>query len=348
MSTKLSLVTIGGKWLLELDSAPNIGPGFTAPKGSEAYVNDGALGSSWLKVGSGDTEWKNISIADTEEVEDVLGNVAQDTASVDVVYDDANNSLKFNFLNPEGYETPVQLNNRDTSNRNRDNHSGQQLASTISNFSASVLASLLSGITFLTNSAIVATDNVLMAFGKIQAQINNHFGSGGSSHSVVTITENGFMSSDDKIKLNSYNIIPLTSDYTNTSNSTLVNLSELSIPVVSGKRYSFRAKLLFDSSSAASGIGLGLSGTASGTLVAQISASISATGTDCVYQAALTALNVYFNSTAVATNTKKYLAIIDGVFIASNGGVIYPQFRSEVNGAQSRVNTGSNIQFTEY
>lgn len=43
----------------------------------------------------------------------------------------------------------------------------------IANASATVLATLLTGISFLTGGAIVSTDSVLVAFGKIQKQIND-------------------------------------------------------------------------------------------------------------------------------------------------------------------------------
>jgi hypothetical protein len=42
--------------------------------------------------------------------------------------------LKYDASNPNGYETPAQLNTRDTNNRNRANHTGTQTASTISDF----------------------------------------------------------------------------------------------------------------------------------------------------------------------------------------------------------------------
>jgi hypothetical protein len=43
-------------------------------------------------------------------------------------------SLKYDASNPSGFETPAQLNARDTANRNRSNHTGEQSASTISDF----------------------------------------------------------------------------------------------------------------------------------------------------------------------------------------------------------------------
>lgn len=46
--------------------------------------------------------------------------------------------LKYDASNPNGYETPAQLNARDTANRDRANHTGTQLASTISDFTTAV------------------------------------------------------------------------------------------------------------------------------------------------------------------------------------------------------------------
>lgn len=46
--------------------------------------------------------------------------------------------LKYDDSNPDGFETPSQLNTRDTNNRARANHTGTQTASTISDFDAEV------------------------------------------------------------------------------------------------------------------------------------------------------------------------------------------------------------------
>lgn len=86
------------------------------------------------------------------------------------------NSLdaKYDASNPSGFETPSQLNARDTANRSRANHTGTQLAATISDFAATALATLLTGISFATGTPIVATDSFLIAFGKIQKQISDN------------------------------------------------------------------------------------------------------------------------------------------------------------------------------
>ena len=54
----------------------------------------------------------------------------------------------------------------------RGNHTGTQLASTISDFAATVLATVLAGFTVGANTALAAADTILAAFGKIQGQIN--------------------------------------------------------------------------------------------------------------------------------------------------------------------------------
>lgn len=71
---------------------------------------------------------------------------------------------------------------------------------------ARVLATVLSGLSLATGGAIVSTDSVLAAFGKIQKQLNDHFGAGGSAHSAATTSAAGFMSSTDKAKLDGLSI----------------------------------------------------------------------------------------------------------------------------------------------
>lgn len=81
-------------------------------------------------------------------------------------------STKYDASNPSGYETPSQLNSRDTANRSRANHTGTQLAATISDLSSAVLAVVLSGLSLVTSTAVTAADTILQAIGKLQAQLN--------------------------------------------------------------------------------------------------------------------------------------------------------------------------------
>lgn len=53
----------------------------------------------------------------------------------------------------------------------RVNHTGTQLSATISDFAATVLAGVLTGLSLATTTAVAATDSILVAFGKLQAQV---------------------------------------------------------------------------------------------------------------------------------------------------------------------------------
>ena len=68
-------------------------------------------------------------------------------------------------------------------------------------FASDVRAAALTGLSTATNAAIAAADTVLVALGKLQAQISGHFGSGGTAHAVATTAAAGFMSGADKTKL---------------------------------------------------------------------------------------------------------------------------------------------------
>ena len=80
--------------------------------------------------------------------------------------------LKYDASNPDGFETPSQLNVRDTNNRNRANHTGTQLSSTISDFATTVRSTVLTGLSLASTAAVVATDSILVAIGKLQAQLD--------------------------------------------------------------------------------------------------------------------------------------------------------------------------------
>jgi hypothetical protein len=82
-------------------------------------------------------------------------------------------NLKYDASNPNGYETPSQLNARDTANRARSNHTGTQTSSTISDFANTVRSTVLTGLSTATAQAIAATDTILQAFGYLQAQLTS-------------------------------------------------------------------------------------------------------------------------------------------------------------------------------
>lgn len=157
-----------------------------------------------------------------ESIEDIVGNLFQDSSSISFSYDDALNSAQVevvplgvnhqalsgagtnthaqidshiaSILNPHGVtKAQVGLGNVDntsdaskpvsTAQSNADtavqsfsiqrsNHTGTQLANTISNFAATVLATVLAGISFANSNLVTAADSILVSIGKLQAQIN--------------------------------------------------------------------------------------------------------------------------------------------------------------------------------
>lgn len=76
----------------------------------------------------------------------------------------------------------------------RANHTGTQTASTISDFAATVRSTVLTGLSTATSAAIAATDSVLGALGKLQAQVTTIGSAGYQTASQVTtaITSYGY------------------------------------------------------------------------------------------------------------------------------------------------------------
>lgn len=68
-------------------------------------------------------------------------------------------------------------------------------------FATDVRATVLTGLSTAANTVIAATDTVLGALGKLQAQISGHFGAGGGAHALATTNAAGFLSAADKSKL---------------------------------------------------------------------------------------------------------------------------------------------------
>lgn len=75
-----------------------------------------------------------------------------------------------------GVDTGATANSPNATLLARANHIGTQLAATISDFADAVRSAVLTGLTAGTNVAISATDSVLVAFAKLQAQVDNKLG----------------------------------------------------------------------------------------------------------------------------------------------------------------------------
>lgn len=174
----------------------------------------------------------------------------------------------------------------------------------------------------------------------------------GHVHGLATDLVDGFMSKEDKAKLDGMiaDVVKIvTVAITNTSNATFQTVNEMAIPVIAGKRYKFKFDIIFDSAAAGTGIGLSVGGSASGSLRATAESCISNNGgTSNKFVGPLSALNGVILSTAVGASGTQYIAEIEGIFTATSSGLIYPQFRSETNGTQVRVNVDSLTTYREY
>jgi len=174
----------------------------------------------------------------------------------------------------------------------------------------------------------------------------------GHIHSLATNLTDGFMSASDKAKLDGIisDVIKFTTTaLTNTSNATFQTITELAIPVTAGKRYKFKYDLIFDSNNTNTGIGMSIGGSATGSLRAIAEAPISNTaGTANKFCGPLSALNGVVTSSATGATGTQYIAEIEGIFTATTSGEIYPQFRSETNGTQVRINVDSFGVYKEF
>ncbi len=140
-----------------------------AKKGSSASIPiEGVEDHSQLNLDDGtnphSTTKSDVGLGNVDNTSDLNKPISTATQSA---LDD-----KYNASNPNNYETPAQLNSRDTANRDRANHTGTQLANTISNFATAVKNVVLSGLTIV-NSVVTNSDTIQEAIGKLQGQINN-------------------------------------------------------------------------------------------------------------------------------------------------------------------------------
>lgn len=203
----------------------------------------------------------------------------------------------------------------------RSNHTGTQLASTISDFSSTVLATVLTGISFVTVSAISATDTVLTALGKLQAQLNSIFASLAKVRRLTT-----------------------TVTLSNSSSTTFVNISELSVDVVAGKTYLVRGMLAFTSAATTVGISWSLDGTSNGILSVQDSVPTSRTATQSYSAVAKAGIMTH---TSTATNTSVEGLYFTATYLCNTSGTLYPKFRSENNGSAIVIQTSSVLECIE-
>ena len=180
-----------------------------------------------------------------------------------------------------------------------------------------------------------------------QDHIHAHGNQGnGTQHTTATTSVDGFMSAADKVKLDGVqNPLSLlsTTTYTTTSSTTFTVVSNLQITATSGNFYKFKMYLRYASAATATGICVSISGTSSGSIIAQATGATTTTATQS-YRLNSFATPLQFTA---APSTSPELVMIEGIFVCTGTGTMYPQFRSETNGVQMQVLNNSFIEYVE-
>jgi hypothetical protein len=155
-------------------------------------IPDGITLDSTLPANGGNADTVNYHTVETNIPPNALFITASERAKLSTVETNAevNNVSDSNATNlTDGGDTNLHFHSSD---RNRNNHTGTQLASTISDFANTVKNTALTGLSVATNAIISASDTILTALGKLQKQISdnlstltNHINSASNPHSVT-------------------------------------------------------------------------------------------------------------------------------------------------------------------
>lgn len=168
----------------------------------------------------------------------------------------------------------------------------------------------------------------------------------GSQHTVATTSLDGFMSVADKVKLDSLQsgqFILSVSTYQTTSSIIFTVISDLQITLTAGKYYKFKYTLRYVSSTTGTGICVSVAGTASGSITAQATSATSASAIQSLRLNSFAQALQFTSSPSTAPESM----IIEGSFVCTTGGTMYPQFRSETNGNQMQILSNSLLEFVE-
>jgi hypothetical protein len=206
----------------------------------------------------------------------------------------------------------------------RANHTGTQTASTISDFASTTRGTVLTGVSFADASPVVATDTVLQAVGKLQAQATAY----DVWYEQVTLA-----------------------DVSSSSAVTFTNLTELGVPVVSGKEYYIEVTMKFRSAATTTGIRLsyGSPDGAAGDFAMMVNAPIGNDGTGSLFSGQIINLTSdIVVTTGVQTTNTDFILNMKGSFVCTTGGTILPQFCSEVSLSQVTVRIGSVVLVREF
>ena len=260
-------------------------------------------------------------------------------------------NLKYDATNPNGYQTAAQVtstvNAASTTDRDRANHTGTQLSSTVSDFAATVRSTVLTGLSTATNAVITATDTVLSALGKLQAQLSQAISNFNASQAVQDTRITDLETSDAQW----IELVKTSGDTIVNSNVTLTNQTDLQFSVVAGRTYYIEMTIRYRSAATTTGfaITIGTPNGAAGVLACQVNMPVAADGTAALYTGSIFGLGDVVTATGTpATTPTDFICNVKGVFECTTSGLLLPQFRSEVNGSNVNFRNGSIALIREF
>ena len=212
------------------------------------------------------------------------------------------------------------------------------LSTAVSDFASAVRSVVLTGISFV-DSAVLATDSILVAIGKLQGQLTQRV----SDFNAAQLVQNNRLDALESTDAKWLELIKTSADQLTNSNTTLTNITDLQFSATSGKTYYIEMTLVFRTAATTTGLAftLGTSDTAAGDMRAQVNIPIAIDGTAAIYGGNITALGDIVIATGVQTAVSNFIATVRGVFICTTSGTIVPQFRSEVSGSNAAIAIGS-------
>lgn len=182
---------------------------------------------------------------------------------------------------------------------------------------ARVRSTLLTGFSLAVSTAVVAADSILVAIGKLQAQIN----------SILT---------------GNYSIIT-TVNYSTTDAVAWTSVAQLSLNLEAGKSYLLRYALRAQVGAANRGFSIRLV-TPDTAVVSICGQAIIPAGIDAVgnaYRGGITSLGDQVDNTTSPAANQDNLTIVEALVVCTTSGSIVPQFRSSNAGINSQISANS-------
>jgi len=187
-------------------------------------------------------------------------------------------------------------------------------------------AALLTGFSASPDSTVLSTDTLLAAIGKLQAQI-------------------------DSLGVDPWTELCTSSTYNNSSNVTGVNITELAVTVVTGRKYYYEATILYETATTGTGIGITMTSpdgaSAPGALMVQM-ANTNTDGTGALWGGTINSLGDYVTSTASVGAVAPQILNMKGVFEVTSGGTFNITFRSESNGNNVAILPSSTLLLRDF